>query len=350
VAAGVFLAGLAVPAAAALNLPRPAPAPTLTLPPVTVPTLPVPVPVPAPPPPTITVPSVPIPTVPAPPPPPPSPTIPTSSTPEPTPPASTAPSGSRPPAPGSGGAEGTPPSSGQPGTAGAPATGNTRAAQAAAIRPELPRPRIARFRVARGGILRVTVWQQAPHCRLVGSYVLAADRGANLLRLPRRVGKHRLRPGTYRFVAAAHGATVFDVRFRLSRGKKHLRVRRDRLADVCLASMLFPAGAQAIGLPVRGGGSPPASGSSGTGPSLGRAAPFVPPILHELSRASSSPLARAIFFALLAGAIALLAAASLPEGIVPAAAAGAFVARHRAAITVGGFALVLAAAVLLRLV
>jgi hypothetical protein len=197
------------------------------------------------------------------------------------------------------------------------------------------------------------VWELAPHCRFLGSYGLQADRGGNLLRLPRRIGKHRLRLGSYHLVAASHGATVLDVHFRVFREKKRLRVQRHGLGDACLASALFPKSFQAFGLPVLGAGPPPTVQATPPGeaptPSIEKIAPFLPPVLGALNPASASPLARAIFFALLACAIALLATASLPERLAPAGAAGLFVTRHRVTITIGGFALFFTAVLLMRL-
>ncbi|HEY7421537.1 MAG TPA: hypothetical protein VH541_05980 [Gaiellaceae bacterium] len=199
----------------------------------------------------------------------------------------------------------------------------------------------------------MTVWQVAPHCRFLGSYVLRADRGANLLRLPHRIGKHRLRLGSYHFVAASHGTTVLDVHFRVFREKKRLRVQRHGLGDACLASALFPKSIQAFGLPVLGAGPPPTRPATPSNeaptPSIEKIAPFLPPALRALNPANGSPLARAVFFALLACAIALLATGSLPERIAPAGAAGLFVTRHRGTITIGGFALFVAAVLLMRL-
>jgi hypothetical protein len=55
----------------------------------------------------------------------------------------------------------------------------------------------------------------------------------------------------------------------------------------------------------------------------------------------TSPLLRAVLFALLGIAIALFAAASAPERLVPAGA-GTLVSRHRAALTLAGLALLVA--------
>jgi hypothetical protein len=212
------------------------------------------------------------------------------------------------------------------------------------------RPRITHFRLAEGGLVRVAAWQLAPHCRFVGLFTLRARRGANLLRLPRRIDGHRLRVGTYHFVGTSRGTPVLDVRFRLVRGKQQLRVRRNHLVDACSAVVPFTTTALAAGLPFAAGGSPPppAASPSTAGHSIEKSEPgFLPPVLHDLNPANASPLVRAIVFALLGGAIALLAAASLTGRAGAAAAGGVFLARHRMPITLGGFALLVVAALLM---
>jgi hypothetical protein len=195
--------------------------------------------------------------------------------------------------------------------------------------------------------VQVAVWQKAPRCRFVGRYSVRADRGAHLLRLRTRVGTHRLRAGTYRFVGASGGIQVLDVRVRLVWRKNQPRVRRDELADVCPPSVFAAAAGPAVGGPSAAAAQPSAQaahGPIGTPSTRGRAPGFLPPVLGHLNPANASPLARAILFALLGCAIALLAAASLPERAVTAATGGPFVSRHRAAITLGGFAVLVLAA------
>jgi hypothetical protein len=203
--------------------------------------------------------------------------------------------------------------------------------------------------------VRVGAWQLAPRCRFLGRFVLRAGRGTNLLVVPRRIGTHRLRAGTYHFVGLSHGTQVLDVSFRLVRRKQHLRLRRHHLVDVCTAATALEATAQTFGagLPFAIGGPPsalPASTPTAVGPTtthvVHRHAPFLPPLLRDLNPADASPFVRAVFFALLGCAILFLAAATLPEQAA-AAAGGPFVTRHRAHITMGGLALLAAAAFLL---
>jgi hypothetical protein len=145
------------------------------------------------------------------------------------------------------------------------------------------------------------------------------------------------------------GATkVLDVRFRLLRKKQGFRVQRRNLADVCAPAMVFGSTTFGAGGPFATGGRPPAPPTTSPPPSTPSiekvVPPFLPPVLHSLIHSSASPLVQAIFFALLGCAIALLAAASLRGRAAAAATDGAFVARHRATITLGGFALLAAAA------
>jgi len=164
--------------------------------------------------------------------------------------------------------------------------------------------------------------------------------------VPRRIGGHRVRAGAYHFVGVAAGSKVLDVRFRLFRKKQLFRVQRRNLADVCAPAMLFGSTAFGAGGPFGTVGrpsAPPASRPATTPPTRHFVPPLLPPVVHALIHASASPLVQAIFFALLGVAIALLAAASL-TGRTAAAAGGAFVTRHRATITLGGFTLLVAAA------
>lgn len=184
-----------------------------------------------------------------------------------------------------------------------------------------------RFRLTHARILRVAVWQQAPRCLLLGRYVVRADRGANVLRLPRRVGKHAVVAGTYRFVATSRGATVLDVRVRVVRTKRALLVRRTDLVDRCPAPATMTAAVTPFAAPATPPPAPPAHATP-----KGHGNPFLPPVIRNLNPAKSA-LARAILFALLGCAIALFTAASV-------------VSKKRAAITVTGVVLLVAAAFL----
>jgi hypothetical protein len=170
----------------------------------------------------------------------------------------------------------------------------------------------------------VLVRQQAPLCRWLGRYTFRGSRGVNVIRLHRAVGGHRIGPRTY------------------------------RLADACSAAAAETAAtttaALGIGAPTPGSAAhaagaaapivPPASGHKREG----RVGGLLPPTLGGLDMLDplqTSPLLRAVLFALLGIAIALFAAASAPERLVPAGA-GTLVSRHRAALTLAGLALLVA--------
>jgi hypothetical protein len=196
--------------------------------------------------------------------------------------------------------------------------------------------------------VRVLLQQQAPICRRVASYWVRATGGVNVLRVRRRFGAHgqRLEAGTYRFVGTVGGVEVLDVRVRYAVTHGVLRVRRDHLDDVCseTSSTLSTtqgtssaAASPALDLPQRSQHHTHAP--STTTESSG---PFLPPILHALNPANASPLFRAIVFALLAGAILLLTAGTVPERV----AVAGILSRRRPAVTLAGVGLLVAAALL----
>lgn len=198
--------------------------------------------------------------------------------------------------------------------------------------------------------MRVIAWQQAPRCRFVGHYFVRAGRGSNVLRFPRRIGKHTVQAGTYHVLGVSGDAEVLDVRVRLVRVKKRLLVRHDGLADVCVATTSFVSNTgPTVGAPSPLATHPPAEAGP---PSVRSSTPrsFLPPVIRDLNPANASPLVRAILFALLAGAIAILATSSLPERAIAAVPGGTLVSRHRAAVTLGGLALLAAAALVALLV
>lgn len=191
--------------------------------------------------------------------------------------------------------------------------------------------------------MRIVVGEEAPVCRPIGRYAVRASRGVNALRVRRRLGGHRLGAGTYRLVGTVRGATVLDVRFRLAFSNGALRVRHDRLADAC-GPATFAAPAQPTVSSATGAAAGVSAGEKHrAAPSAKSKTSFLPPVLHALD-ATRAPLAvRAMLFALLAGAIVLLAAGSLPEGIVAGAPVVGIVSRRRRAVTLAGVALLVAA-------
>jgi len=91
------------------------------------------------------------------------------------------------------------------------------------------------FILRRPALVEFAVIEVAPDCRRVGSFRVRGHRGVNRVRVPNRVGREPLAPGTYRVVARAipGGRTVGRARLvvvdRASRGE----IRAARRADSC---------------------------------------------------------------------------------------------------------------------
>jgi len=211
--------------------------------------------------------------------------------------------------------------------------------------------RATAFHLARPATVRVTVWQEAPRCRLFGRFRVAGARGANTLRLPKRLAHHRLVVGTYGLVGLARGREVIDEQVRVERTKSgRLRVRKaELLADVCLAApeSLSAAAVFPLGSAGPGARSGPAStsGIRGATKSSGPRREAAGPGSTKAAGPELSPAVKhTLLFVLLALAIALLAVSSLPESVVRHGATGAALARHRAALTSAGLAMIVAAA------
>jgi hypothetical protein len=214
---------------------------------------------------------------------------------------------------------------------------------------------VSRFHLARPATVRVTVWQEAPQCRFFGRFRFAAARGTNELRLPRRIAKHAFVVGRYRLVGLVHGRNVFDESVRVERANGRLRVRKIHAADGCVPSSEEAILSTAALLPVPslddGDGSGSASRSGTRGASRSASAPTAqagPQPSKALPRLSAS-VQHTLVFVLLALAIALLTISSLPESTVRSGPAAAALARHRAALTSAGLAMIVAAALALLL-
>ena len=167
------------------------------------------------------------------------------------------------------------------------------------------------FILRRPALVEFVVLQVAPDCRRVGRFRVRGHRGVNRVRVPTRVGREPLAPGTYRVVARAvpAGRTVGRARLvvvdRASRGE----IRAARRADSC---------AQGSSVGTSDPARPPAGALSV--PARPKSAPH--PVRHHgvlgarfakgaFSAAEDVPL---WVYVLLALAIALLgAAASLPK-------------------------------------
>jgi hypothetical protein len=91
---------------------------------------------------------------------------------------------------------------------------------------------VARFRVAHASRVRIFVREVSPLCRRIGAYTVAAKRGTNAVRLPKRIGKHRLGAGTYVLTGKKAGKRLFRARARIIRGRT-LVLRRGGGTETC---------------------------------------------------------------------------------------------------------------------
>jgi hypothetical protein len=91
------------------------------------------------------------------------------------------------------------------------------------------------FVLRQPALVEFVVLEMAPNCRRVGHFRVRGHRGVNHVRVPARIGRQPLAPGTYRVVARAipGGRTVGRARLvvvdRASRGE----IRAARRADSC---------------------------------------------------------------------------------------------------------------------
>ena len=214
---------------------------------------------------------------------------------------------------------------------------------------------VSRFQLARPATVHVTVWQEAPRCRFFGRFRLTAGRGTNELRLPRRIATHPFVVGRYRLVGLVHGRNVFDQRVRVERANGRLRVRKIHAADGCIPLTEEAILSTAALLPVpslghgRSGGSAPTSGTRGASKTASAPTAQSGPQGSEVLPQLSASVRHTLIFVLLALAIALLTISSLPESTVRSGPAAGALARHRAALTSAGLAMIVAAALALLL-
>jgi hypothetical protein len=227
----------------------------------------------------------------------------------------------------------------------------------------LKRPIVTTVHVKKRTLLRIAVRELAPLCRSLGTYRYTAFPGRNRLRLPKRVHGTHLGIGRYALVGkTARGRTVFHVVATLRRRDGRLLARVKHAAATCNATMGVAGASLNVGagsaLPGSAGSSESTPGRNASGAPR-TSAPhgvFKPP--SGTSERERSPLVRAatlndaplalrpLLYALLAAAIGLLAAAAMPNTVMPAGAAAAFVARRRAYIAAAGIWLLVVVAVI----
>jgi hypothetical protein len=340
ISGGIVLAVAATAAALparAIDLP-PLPSPPVTLPTPTLPapSLPTPtLPAPAPPPPTTSVPAT---TAPAPSLPAPAPTTTSAAAgPAPTPSSTPAPSQSAAPA----GRPATAPASGGGGSYRPVSAGQATQSRRAT---RLPRPVVARFRLAHAARVRVLVRQLAPVCRALGTFSFRADAGRVAVRLPRRIHGTPLRPGTYALLGHVRTRQVFDVRARLVPvAGRRLAVRHHGLQDACaqvLGAAVLPVPPIALPpAPHTGGGVHVKArhGSRIAAPrEVGTGGSAKSPIVKAVQLGNAPDRLKPLLYALLALSIGLLSVAALPQDALPAGRAAALVATRRIWIAAAG--------------
>jgi hypothetical protein len=196
------------------------------------------------------------------------------------------------------------------------------------------------FVLPRRGHVLLTVTQVAPVCRAVGHITVTGHRGLNRYRFNGRVRGKRLEPGTYRIsLRTPSGRLVRRIILVVSAGAvTPAEVRAARATNTCAAASFngfgfslspFVAGTATSS----GGGSAPGQlDGGGQQPQTGGVAPQAPNLHSGVLGSTVEKTARAIrwfLVALLAVAIVLLGAASLPRMAVSDARINDLLARHR---------------------
>jgi hypothetical protein len=202
------------------------------------------------------------------------------------------------------------------------------------------------FRLAAGGVVELAVQQVAPTCRYAGTLHVHGHAGTNRVRVHARVGKHALRPGTYRINARGpRGRSVLSITILVvgQAPPSAAQLRAARHANVCRGGAGTGTGVSAP----RGG-----DGAAGTGSKTGRTgaagAEGVGGFAASRPRSSlgggtgtggltapSSPVQVGLL-AVLSLAIFLLGVGSLPRTVIPHPRTAALIARRRPEIAAGG--------------
>jgi hypothetical protein len=198
------------------------------------------------------------------------------------------------------------------------------------------------FIAYRGGRLALPVLQIYPTCRRAGLIRVSARPGVNLIGFNGRLGRKWLHDGTYVLVTPTMRIRFAVVAGRPTRKKTRLQPSVCREGEAAaLAGEFVPLGSAAAGLAVTGDEVPVQNEG------IADAAPR--PLLPTGVPGPSKVLGRTIdevrdavtglhpaFYVVLAIAMAILAAATLPASAVPSPSLGATLARRRAALTLAG--------------
>jgi hypothetical protein len=105
------------------------------------------------------------------------------------------------------------------------------------------------FALRHPSVVQFVLVRVSPDCRRVGRFRVVGHRGVNRVRLGPRVGRHSLRPGTYRLIARAvpGGRTLVDTRLVVVTHASHDEIEAARGADTCSPATSSEGGAQASG-------------------------------------------------------------------------------------------------------
>jgi hypothetical protein len=181
--------------------------------------------------------------------------------------------------------------------------------------------------------VRVRVLELAPACRRLHGFVLKAKRGANTLRLPRRITTL----GTYLLTGRRGVHTVFSFRARLLRGR-HVRLGGGE--NVCFAQLATAVNASRLlpQLPEQHQiFKPPSQPRTSAAPkAIGSSPRNASPLVRAVLLHNAPKPLRPLLLALLAVSIVLLAAAALPQQALPAGPVAAAIATRRTYIAAAG--------------
>jgi hypothetical protein len=189
----------------------------------------------------------------------------------------------------------------------------------------------------------------SPDCHRVGRFRVVGREGVNRVRIGPRVGRHRLRPGTYRLVARAvpGGRRVADATLVVARRANRDEIEAARGTDTCTPATGGFGTSTAASAGTSGGG-----GSTGGPPgSKAAASAKTKHAKHHQGVLSARFARKAVeaashvpvwLYALLALAIVLLAAAALPLRAAPSTGTASVLARHRGVLGLAGAGMLVA--------
>lgn len=187
-------------------------------------------------------------------------------------------------------------------------------------------------------------------CRLVGSFAVHGQAGANRVPISARVGRRLLPTGRYRVLARRGPEALFAMRIVVARG----RVVASQIVPVASSDacnrgarpagyLLTPSGPLVATLPPLG--TAPSRAESGAVATPQDASPQQQALGAQFTRSAASGLDLPRLFVLAAAGLALvlLAAATLPDQLVPLNGLGIVLLRRRVEIALAGTSTLVAA-------